>query len=52
MLFKGVKGYRSLKYTKVAIKDVEDFIRMLDNLDIDLYIYSISNLYNILLPIG
>ena len=42
MLFKGIKSYSSLEYTKIAIKNTDQFKKILLSSNTDVYIYLIS----------
>jgi len=42
MLFKGVKNKSVLKYTKVALKDVSKFNKIIKSLYINVYVCSIT----------
>ena len=44
MLFKGVKNKNVLKYTKVALKDVSKFNKIIKSLYINVNVYSITSL--------
>ena len=44
MLFKGVKNKNVLKYTKVALKDVSKFNKIIKGLHINVYVCSITSL--------